>query len=88
MFSKIHQCLHETEQFKPNLVDCDRPRLVRIPAFEENILRTIEENSETSCRRITLQERSSHHTVWNILHDQLLHPYHVQHVQALLVDLQ
>jgi len=40
MFSKIHQCLREIGQFKPNLVDCGRPRLVRIPAFEENILRT------------------------------------------------
>jgi len=45
------------------IYDCGRPRLIRTPAFEENILRTIEENPGTSCRRITLQERSSHHTV-------------------------
>lgn len=89
MFSKIHQRLREIGQFESNLVDCGRPRLVRTPAFEENILRTIEENPGTSYRRIALQERSSHHTVWNILRDQLLHPYHVQHVQVLLpVDLQ
>ena len=68
IFSKIHQRLRETGQFK---FSCDRPRLVRTLAFEKNILRTIEENG-TSCRRIALQKRSSHHTVWNILHDQLL----------------
>ena len=38
---------------------CGRPRLVRTPAFEENILRTIEENPGTSCRRIALQKRLS-----------------------------
>jgi len=32
MFSKIHQRLRETGQFKPNLVNCDRSQLVRIPA--------------------------------------------------------
>ena len=53
-----------------NLVAIDRD-FVRTLAFEKNILRTIEENG-TSCRRIALQKRSSHHTVWNILHDQLL----------------
>ena len=88
MFNKIHERLREIGQFKPNLVDCGRSRLVRSPTFEENIFRTIEENPGTSCRRIALQERSSYHTVWNILHNQLL-TLSDQHVQALLpIDLQ
>ncbi|KYN22299.1 hypothetical protein ALC57_05307 [Trachymyrmex cornetzi] len=40
-------------------------------------------------RNSCIQGCKKDHTVWNISHDQLLHPCHVQHVQALLpVDLQ
>jgi len=46
-----------------NQFRCGRPRLIRIPAFEENILRTIEENPGISCRRSVLQKKSSHHTL-------------------------
>jgi len=74
--SQVEECLAKfinayVRQFKPNLVDCDRSWFVRTPVFEKNILRTIEENPGTSYRRIALQERSSHHTMWNILHNQL-----------------
>jgi len=48
-FSQVEECLAKfiNAYVRPNssnLVDCGKPRLVRTPVFEENILHTIEEN--------------------------------------------
>lgn len=43
----------------------------------------IEEDPSLSTRTIANQEGLSHSTVWRILHEMLLYPYHIQRVQAL-----
>lgn len=43
----------------------------------------IEEDPSLSTRIIANQEGLSHSTVWRILHEMLLNPYHIQRVQAL-----
>jgi hypothetical protein len=37
----------------------------------------------TSAQRVSLQESVVHSTVWRMLREQHLHPYHLPHVQAL-----
>lgn len=47
------------------------------------MLDRIEEDPSLSTRIIANQEGSSQSTVWRILHEMLLYPYHIQRVQAL-----
>lgn len=82
-FAAIHQRLRETGSFKRNTSDCGVPRSIRRPAFEEDVLDRIAENSKTSTRKVALEVGASHSTVWRVLHEQLLYPYHVQRVQGL-----
>lgn len=85
LFSKIHQRLSEHGNFKPINLPSGRPISVRTPEVEEMVLESVEENPQSSCRRIAQQHGiRTHSLVWQILHDQLLYPYHLQRVQALL----
>jgi len=85
-FSKIH-----LSGVRPDRIgvqtkfSCGRLRFVRTPAFEENILRTNEENQEYLVEKSPCKKDQAI-TVWNILHDQLLHPYYVQHVLSKLLS--
>ncbi|CAH1115337.1 unnamed protein product [Psylliodes chrysocephalus] len=54
--------------------------------MEEQVLNEIEESPTTSTRKIAQTLHISHSTVWNILKRNLLYPYHIQGVQALLPD--
>lgn len=83
MFSSLHQRLRETGNFKPNKKDCGRNRTTRTPQAEEIVLQQIEANPGSSTRRISAQTNISKSTVWEILHEELLYPYHLQRVQAL-----
>lgn len=47
----------------------------------EDVLHAIESSSNTSTRRIT--HHISQQTAVGELHDQLLHPFYIQHVQAV-----
>lgn len=85
MFVKIHQRLCEIGTFQPSTQDYGRPRSVSTAELEERVLVRIEEEPELSCRRIAHQEGiQSHTTIWKILRNQLLYPYHLQRVQALV----
>lgn len=83
MFSTLFQRLSDTGSFAPRTQDRGRPRTTRTPDLEQRVLEHVEENPGTSVRRISAVEGVAKSVVWNILHEQLLYPYHVQRVQAL-----
>jgi hypothetical protein len=51
--------------------------------MEVSILKRVEEDPGTSVRRIAAAEGVGVPLVWIILHEQSLHPYHIQRMQAL-----
>ena len=51
--------------------------------FEEPVLHHVERNTDVSTRRIARTENAAHVTVWRILREQQLCPYHFQRVQGL-----
>lgn len=84
-FQAIHERLVETGSLEPKKVGrSGRPRLVRTPEFEEGVLNDISNHPEKSTRELAQRHNVSNATIWHILHEQQLHPYHVQKVQALL----
>lgn len=84
LFVNIHSRLGETGSFKRSTALIGRPRTVRTVQIEEAVINAIEENPETSTRKISTELNVTHVLVWQILKDQQLYPYHVQRVQALL----
>lgn len=83
-FSSIHRRLQETGTFKIDNSSKGAHPTVRTPEIEEAVLNTVEEHPETSTRKIAGTLNISHVLVWKILIDNLLYPYHIQRVQALL----
>lgn len=83
VFVAVHNRLRESGQLKGNMNVTGRPRSVRNVRFEEAILQQIEENPSTSTRAIAQGMFSTKSTVWNVLHEQLFHPFKLQKVQAL-----
>lgn len=83
-FSRIHRRLHETGTFKVDHSAKGVHQTVRTLELEEGILHEIEENPATSTRKIATTFNVSHFLVWKILIENLLYPYHIQRVQALL----
>lgn len=83
-FVNLHRRLSETGTFARTSDIPGRPRTVRTPQLEEAVLNRVEENPETSTRKIAEEVNASQQTVLRILHDQQLYPYHIQRVQALL----
>lgn len=84
-FQKIHQHLSEHGKFYKR--DSSRPareRTIRTAETEENVLHQIENNPSTSTRAIAQRTRISNATVWRILKEQQLYPFHLQKVQNLL----
>lgn len=84
MFSKIHLRLQQTGSFAGLHNNAGRPRSIRTADLEEEVLQIIEDTPETSTRKIALQIGCSPKTVWNVLKQNLLYPYHILRVQALL----
>lgn len=83
LFTNLHQRLREIGTFTPIKSDCGRSRTTRTVQAEERVLQLIAVNPSTSTRRISDRENIPKSTVCEILHEQLLHPYHLQRVQAL-----
>ena len=83
-FVRLHARLSETGSFKRSTVVIGRPATVRTVQIEEAVLNEIEVNPHTSTRKIAEVLNITHVTVWQILRDQQLYPYHMQRVQALL----
>lgn len=84
-FTTIHRRLRERGNFEKRSYDSGRTREVRTAAVEEAVLNSIEEFPETSTRRIARVLNVSHSVVFRILKEQILYPYHLQRVQALMI---
>lgn len=59
---------------KPSKWNCGRPRSTYTLEMKKRVLRRIDENPETSTRRIAAAESLGKMIVWEILHKQLLRP--------------
>lgn len=82
-FASIYQRLSESGTLKPRTIDRGRPRSARTPHQEERILNDVGDNPRMSTRQLGSQFQIGHNTVWRILREQLLYPYHLQRVQGL-----
>ena len=83
MFERVHRQLRETGTFHAPMEDTGRPRTLRTPDHEADILRQVENHPSISVRTLAASSGCSRHTVHNILTDDGLYPYHLQRVQAL-----
>ncbi|GFT04312.1 uncharacterized protein TNCV_1928731 [Trichonephila clavipes] len=79
-FARLHQRLAETGSFER--ADMVRVRTARTPAVEQNVLQHVEKNPRTSTRSVANSVEVSHCSVWRILREQDMHPFHVQRVQT------
>lgn len=82
-FRNIFLRLRESGSFRRGPV-VGRPLTTRTVELEEAILNEVEQRPSTSTRQIAANFGVSHTLVWSVLRDQLLYPYHIQRVQALL----
>lgn len=82
-FTRLHLRLEETGSFAKSKIG-GRPFTIRTPQLEEDVLNMVEESPGTSTRKVGNELNVNHKTVWSILKDYLLYPYHIQRVQALL----
>jgi len=71
-FQRLHERLRDTGSFKKWMMN--------LLASELLILNYIEENNGNSIQRIA--ENVRHVTVWRVLGNQHLYPYHVQHTST------
>jgi hypothetical protein len=53
------------------------------PDFEEAVIQHFEEQPDTSNRSVAHSLSVKHMLLWQVLHDEHLHPYHLQQVQAM-----
>lgn len=81
-FVNIHRHLCDYGTFATRTGDRGRPRTTT-PAEEEEILNTVDGNPEISTRQLAQQLSLSYSTIWKVLREQQLYPYHLQCVQAL-----
>lgn len=58
-------------------------RPVRNPDFDEDVLAHFAVDPTTSTRRVARTLGVSHASVWRVLHEERMHPYHLQKVQHL-----
>jgi hypothetical protein len=81
-FSRIAQRLQERGTFIP-VIEGGRPWTAKTVQQEQRILAHVAANPGTSKRRISSAEGVHRSTVWRILHEDQLYPYHLQSVQGL-----
>ena len=81
-FAAIHRRLGETVTISVARTDAGRPRVVRDPDMEDNILDHFH-NAPTTSTRAASVLHVSRMTVWRVLHENLQYPIHIQRVQGL-----
>lgn len=77
------QWLRDNDRFNAVRVNAGMARIRRTVEMEEEVLALISENPELSTRKIARLMDTDHVTIWRILHDAELHPYHYTRVQQL-----
>jgi len=85
IFESIHRHLRENGSFRRSNGQ-GRRRSVRTLRFKEQVLAEIENNPSPSTRAIAFNIGTSNMNVWNVLREQLLHPFHRQGVQSLTFE--
>lgn len=83
IFQRLHRQLSETGSFRGQRQDTGRPRTSRTTNRVEAILEAVDNQPERSTRTIAREQGCHHTTVWRVLREERLHPYHLQPVQAL-----
>src|SRR5678816_1652036 len=84
-FGTILQRMPETGYFQSKEhTNAGRPRSTRTVDLGELVLNEISEHPEKSTRELSLQFNSNQSSIWRLLHEQQLHPYHVHQVHTLL----
>lgn len=84
MFARIHSRLRETGQLAPVRIEAGgHAPQQRILDIEDIVIQRVEADQELSARRLAAELGVSHQTVWRIINDAGLYPYHFQRVQAL-----
>jgi hypothetical protein len=68
--------LKEHGTLKPNTHDWGRTRRTRTPQLEEATLHLVDHDPSVSTRRAAATINVDHMTVWRVLHENLLYPYH------------
>jgi hypothetical protein len=81
-FLHIHHRLCEHGNFAPHVAKRGWPRSTT-PEVQKDILDVVNETPGISTRRESMQVGVAHSTVWRVLQEQQLYPYHLQSVQAL-----
>ncbi|GFX32849.1 uncharacterized protein TNCV_889851 [Trichonephila clavipes] len=81
MFARLHQQLCETGSFQK--AARNRDRTARTELNEEIVLDMVETTPSLSTRGIANEIGISYNSVWRILDDSALHPFHYQRVQSL-----
>jgi hypothetical protein len=81
-FVSNHFRLCEHGNFAPRIANRGRPRSMT-SEVEVDILDIVNETPGNSTRRASMQMGVAHLSVWRVLREQQLYPYHLQRVQAL-----
>ncbi|KAJ4440099.1 hypothetical protein ANN_08232 [Periplaneta americana] len=81
-FVRLHYRLCEYGKFNSPGLGRGRPRSTT-PEVQEEILEAVNMTPSLSTRRVALQVNVPHTTVWRLLKEYQLYPYHLQRVQAL-----
>ncbi|KAJ4426611.1 hypothetical protein ANN_26409 [Periplaneta americana] len=81
-FVHLHYSLCEYGKFNSPGLGRGRPRSTT-PEVQEEILEAVNMTPSISTRRVALQVNVPHTTVWRLLKEYQLYPYHLQRVQAL-----
>ncbi|KAJ4434716.1 hypothetical protein ANN_23284 [Periplaneta americana] len=81
-FVRLHYRLCEYGKFNCPGLGRGRPRSTT-PEVQEEILEAVNMTPSISIRRVAFQVNVPHTTVWRLLKEYHLYPYHLQRVQAL-----
>jgi hypothetical protein len=87
-FTNILKRLRDHGTFSPSTQDLRRSRSDRVLEAEPAILEAIDQERNLSIRRLVLRAGVSTFIVYRTLHEQGLHPFHIQRVQLLNLELQ
>lgn len=83
-FAAVDRKIREKGTLLANAIVPERQRPVRSPDLEEAVLNSVEENPNTSVRRLSSEFEVSRSTIHRILQEQLLYPYRLNRIHEIL----
>jgi hypothetical protein len=72
--------------FKSFSMDWGRERAFRTSVMEERVLDRADRDVGVSTRQVEEELNVAHMTIWRVLHEHLLSPFHLQRVQSIPAD--